>query len=95
MYVPDSIPERDREVMTGSGRHGQSLELDGDLAVLVVDMTREFVSDRYSAGNAEAGRPTVAAIARLLETTRDLGLPEFYTRALTTTPGSTGSSSPG
>jgi len=83
MYVPDSIPEEDREVMTGSGRHGQSLDLGGDLGVLVVDMSREFVSEEYSAGNAEAGRPTVEAIARLLDRTRELGFPEFYTRPLT------------
>jgi len=83
MYVPDSIPERDREVMTRSGRHGQRLEFGDNLAVLIVDMAREFVSEEYSAGNAEAGKPTVEAIARLLDRTREREIPEFYTRPLT------------
>jgi nicotinamidase-related amidase len=50
-------------------------------AVLVVDMTRAFVEDAYPSGWAATGYPCAAAIARLLDVARPLGLPVIYTRS--------------
>jgi nicotinamidase-related amidase len=48
-------------------------------AVLVVDMCRSFVEDGYPTGNSRHGRPTAAAIARLLAVAREVGVPVLYT----------------
>jgi maleamate amidohydrolase len=48
-------------------------------AVLVVDMCRAFVEDEYPTGDAEHGRPTLAAIGRLLDVARRVPqLPIFF-----------------
>jgi nicotinamidase-related amidase len=49
-------------------------------AIIVVDMTREFVDDAYPSGWGETGWPAVAANARLLEGARAAGLPIFFTK---------------
>ncbi len=49
-------------------------------ALLVVDMCRAFVEDAYPTGDSIHGRPTVAAISRLLAVARAIpGLPVFFT----------------
>lgn len=50
-------------------------------AVIVVDMTREFVDDAYPSGWSETGWPAVKANAALLEGARAAGLPIFFTKA--------------
>jgi len=48
-------------------------------AVLVVDMCRAFVEDAYPTGNSRHGRPTAAAIARLLAAARETAVPVLFT----------------
>ena len=50
-------------------------------AVLVVDMTREFVDGRYPTGHSESGAAAVKANARLLAVARTRGVPVFFTNA--------------
>jgi len=50
-------------------------------AVIVVDMTREFVDSTYPTGFSPTGVPAVAAIAALLEVARNANLPIFYTKS--------------
>lgn len=47
--------------------------------VLVVDMTRAFVEDRFPSGWEKTGRPCADAIGRLLLATRHAGYPTFFT----------------
>jgi maleamate amidohydrolase len=49
-------------------------------AVIVVDMTLAFVDSAYPSGHSETGWPAVAANARLLEATRRLGIPVYFTK---------------
>jgi maleamate amidohydrolase len=46
--------------------------------IAVVDMTYAFVDDRFATGWGATGRPCVAAIRRLLDVARPLGVPVFY-----------------
>jgi maleamate amidohydrolase len=48
-------------------------------ALVVVDMCRAFVEDAYPTGDGVRGRPTAAAIARLLREARRAALPIFFT----------------
>jgi len=50
-------------------------------AVIVVDMTREFVQDDYPSGWGATGQPAAEANARLLELARELDVPVFFTKA--------------
>ena len=50
-------------------------------AVIVVDMTREFVDDAYPSGWGATGWPAVKANAALLAGARAAGLPIFFTKA--------------
>lgn len=83
MYVPDVVPESDREVMVEKGNFGGTVEIGDDVAVLVVDMTREFTEDEYPNGYAETGEPAVEAIARLMERARELDIRGYYARSTT------------
>jgi maleamate amidohydrolase len=51
-------------------------------AVIVVDMTREFVSSDYATGWTPTGGPATEANAELLTTARAAGVPVFYTRQI-------------
>lgn len=82
MYVPEVIPESDREAMVGKGGFGETVGFGDDIAVVVVDMTREFVEDRYPNGYAETGQPAAEAIGELVDTARDNGVRCFYSRPL-------------
>jgi nicotinamidase-related amidase len=50
-------------------------------AILVVDMTLEFVDSGYQRGHGETGWPCVAANRALLAKARPLGIPVYYTKA--------------
>jgi nicotinamidase-related amidase len=82
MYVPEVVPEADRETMVEKGGYGDTVGFGDDLAVLVVDMTREFVEDQYPNGYAETGQPAARAIGDLVETAREAGIRCFYSRPL-------------
>ncbi len=83
MYIPDSIPESDTKQMAERAGYGGTVELTENLAVLIVDMTREFVYDEYPKGNSETGIPAANAIAELMETAHENGISGFYSRSLT------------
>jgi nicotinamidase-related amidase len=51
-------------------------------AVVVVDLQRGFVEDRYPLGNAAAAGPCLAANVELLDVARRTGLPVFFTKAM-------------
>jgi maleamate amidohydrolase len=78
-YVPDIIPPAERE-RYAKGNMGKRVGFGACPAVLVVDMTRAFTEDRFPLGCAAAGTPCAAAIRRLLDTVRPLGVPVLYTR---------------
>ncbi|MCW8173561.1 isochorismatase family protein [Natrialba swarupiae] len=59
--------------MVDKAEFGGEIGLGEDIAVLVVDMTREFVEDDYPNGYAETGQPAASAIARLMESERAWG----------------------
>jgi nicotinamidase-related amidase len=50
-------------------------------ALIVVDMTREFVDSAYPTGWSETGYPAAAAIQLLLAFARDHRMPVFFTKA--------------
>ncbi|HVC15324.1 MAG TPA: isochorismatase family protein [Acidimicrobiales bacterium] len=49
-------------------------------ALLVVDMTREFVDSTYPTGFSQTGRPAVQAIRTLLDVARGRSVPVFFTK---------------
>jgi nicotinamidase-related amidase len=62
------------------GRLPEPVGLGERPAVLVVDMTRGFVEDRFPMGWSATGVPCVRAIHELLDVARPAGLPVFFTR---------------
>jgi nicotinamidase-related amidase len=82
MYVPDTIPESDVETMREKASFGSSVGFGEQAAVLVVDMTREFVEDQYQNGHAATGKPAARSIATLMDAARANGVRGFYSRSL-------------
>jgi maleamate amidohydrolase len=78
-YIPDVIPSEERARFV-KGNMGARAGFGARPAVLVVDMTRAFVEDRFPLGSSKAGEPCLHAIRRLLDVARPLGLPVIYTR---------------
>ncbi|TYT62663.1 isochorismatase family protein [Natrialba swarupiae] len=68
--------------MVDKAEFGGEIGLGEDIAVLVVDMTREFVEDDYPNGYAETGQPAASAIARLMEEASERGVRGYYSRSL-------------
>ncbi len=73
-YVPEVIPESDRQYFETDGESAPRVEWGDNPAVLVVDMTKAFVEER-----PEVGRPAVERTATLLETAREADVPIFHT----------------
>jgi maleamate amidohydrolase len=75
------LPEEDQQALRKmwGGEVQNRWGLGDRPAVLVVDMTRAFVEDRFPTGWEATGRPCAAAIAQLLPVARAAGLPVFYT----------------
>ncbi len=83
MYPWDeAIPFEDRRryQAAGYGTEYRAISAGAKPAVIVVDMTREFVDSRWPTGHSETGYPAVAANLRLLGVARELGLPIFFTK---------------
>ena len=74
----DIIPQEDLQAYSKSG-WGLRREWGQRPALLIVDMTRAFVEDRFPLGWSKTGLPAVAAIKRLLEKVRVHQVPVFYT----------------
>jgi nicotinamidase-related amidase len=78
MYRPESVPDADLEQMVDDGQFGREVGVGDEIAVLIVDMTREFTEDRFANGHSEMGKPTAKAISRLMETAREHGVRGYY-----------------
>ncbi len=77
----DVIPEEERRLYRKGGMGEAAIGFGERPAILVVDMTYGFVDSAFPLGHGETGWPAVAAIRRLLECARPLGLPVLYTLA--------------
>jgi nicotinamidase-related amidase len=78
-YTPDIIPESDLELYEKAG-WGKRIGFGRKIAVLVVDMTRAFVEDRFFLGYEKTGRPAAVAIRKLLDKARPIGIPIIFTK---------------
>ncbi|MDR7482826.1 MAG: isochorismatase family protein [Armatimonadota bacterium] len=78
-YVPDIIPDRDLAMYRKAG-FGRRVGFGSKMGVVVVDMTRAFVEDRFALGTTARGQAALKAIQRLLGAARDVGLPVFFTK---------------
>jgi len=77
----DVIPEAERRIYARGGMGEGRVGMGEKPAVVVVDMTYGFVDSAFPLGHGETGWPAVAAIRRLLDTARPLGVPVFYSHA--------------
>lgn len=75
----DVVPPED--VASFSASQERELPAGTRPAVIVVDMTGDFVESSSEHGHAETGWPAVEANATLLVTCRRLAVPVFYTKA--------------
>lgn len=78
----DVIPDEDRERYKAAGYGNEYRPIDAGTkpAVIIVDMTREFVDSRWPTGNSATGVPAVAANERLLAEARSLKVPVYFTK---------------
>jgi len=75
----DVIPEEDLQVYSRSG-WGLRREWGKRPALLIVDMTRGFVEDRFPLGYSKTGLPAVSSIKTLLDQCRSTGFPVFFSK---------------
>jgi len=74
------IPAEDIDSFNQPELHYRSMSAGMRPAVIVVDMTREFVYSEYPSAFSDTALPAAAAIATLLEVARSADLPIFYTK---------------
>jgi nicotinamidase-related amidase len=77
----DVIPEAERRIYAKGGMGEGRVGMGEKPAIIVVDMTYGFVDSAFPLGYSPTGYPAVAAIRRLLEAARPLGIPIFYSRS--------------
>ncbi|MGH9087597.1 MAG: isochorismatase family protein [Acidimicrobiales bacterium] len=78
----DLIPNEDAEGFRDGFEHeDRPLTAGHRPAVVVVDMTRQFVDSAYPTGWSRTGRPAVVANRELLDAARATGIPVFFTKA--------------
>lgn len=77
-YVPEEIPDEDLADYAKGGYGDRRLDLSGSVAVVVIDMTDEFVDPQYPNGS-EMGQECAQSVAELLEVTRSEGIPTVFT----------------
>ncbi len=76
-----TIPDQDRAGFPGlAARESRPLEAGARPALIIVDMVRECVDDRYPIGCSRTALPAVRANARLLAAARERRLPVFFTK---------------
>jgi maleamate amidohydrolase len=78
-YVPDVVPDADL-AMYRKANFGHPIGWGRKVAVVVVDMTRAFVEDRFALGSARMGQAALRGIAQLLAVARPIGLPVCFTK---------------
>lgn len=79
-YVPSIIPKSDLKMYDKAGLGLRKVGFGRKIAVIVVDMTRLFVEDRFPPGCAKTGRPAAKSIKKLLDKARAIGIPIIYTK---------------
>lgn len=82
MYVPDVVPMDDRTEMVENTSFGHEKGIGDRVAVLIVDMTREFVEDTAPHSYPETGVPAAESIARLMGVANERDIPGFYSISL-------------
>jgi nicotinamidase-related amidase len=82
MYIPNIIPEADRGALVDKGNFGGTIGIEGDVAILNVDMTKEFVESGYAVGHPETGKPAAHAIRRLMDVANEQGIRGYYSRSI-------------
>lgn len=76
----DVVPQTDIDSFnTGREEIDRPLRAGDRPALIVVDMTWEFVDSRYPLGHGATGWPCVEANATLLAAARDRGIPVYFT----------------
>jgi maleamate amidohydrolase len=78
-YVPEVVPDADL-AMYRKANFGHPIGWGRKVAVVVVDMTRAFVEDRFALGSARLGQAALRGIAQLLAVARPIGLPVCFTK---------------
>ena len=82
------IPEQDLKSFSAGFNHAErSLQAGQAPALVIVDMTKEFVDSAYPTGWSETGYPALQANQTLLERSRAAGIPVFFTK-IAAVPGS-------
>jgi maleamate amidohydrolase len=77
----DVISEAERQIYAKGSMGQERVGMGEKPAIIVVDMTYGFVDSAFPLGHSATGYPAVAAIRRLLEDARPLGIPVFYSRS--------------
>jgi maleamate amidohydrolase len=82
MYPWDGIiPLEDQKSFRGNDNNGiRPIRAGSRPALIVVDMTWQFVDSRYPAGWSDTGYPAVEANKRLLSAAREAGIPVYFTK---------------
>lgn len=78
-YIPDVVPESDL-AMYRKANFGHPIGWGRKIAIVVVDMTRAFVEDRFALGSETMGQRALRGIAELLAVARPIGIPVCFTR---------------
>jgi maleamate amidohydrolase len=78
-YVPGVIPDSDL-AMYRKANFGHPIGWGRKIAIVVVDMTRAFVEDRFALGSAAMGQTALHGISRLLAVARPIGIPVCFTK---------------
>jgi maleamate amidohydrolase len=78
-YVPDVVPDSDL-AMYRKANFGHPIGWGRKVAIVVVDMTRAFVEDRFALGSAKMGQAALRGIERLLAVARPIGVPVCFTK---------------
>jgi nicotinamidase-related amidase len=78
-YVPDVVSDIDL-AMYRKANFGHPIGWGRKVAIVVVDMTRAFVEDRFALGSAKMGQTALRAISQLLDVARPIGVPVCFTK---------------
>jgi maleamate amidohydrolase len=78
-YVPSVIPDSDL-AMYRKANFGHPIGWGRKIGIVVVDMTRAFVEDRFALGSAKMGQTALHGISRLLAVARPIGIPVYFTK---------------
>jgi maleamate amidohydrolase len=78
-YIPDVVPDSD-VAMYRKANFGHPIGWGRKVGIVVVDMTRAFVEDRFALGSTTMGQAALRGIVQLLAVARPIGVPVFFTK---------------